>query len=72
MNKLDKVSRDSKLLVDATKDTITNNILSAVREGVLPLNQEQAAALLNLVSISSEEAFQKSLPTFQRMIKTVL
>ena len=72
MNKLDKVSRDSKLLVDATKDTIVNNILNAVREGVLPLNQEQASALLNLVSISSEEAFQKSLPTFQRMIKTVL
>jgi len=69
MNIIDKITRDSKILVDSAKDTISKNITTAVLQKKLDLNERQLTEILNLIEVSSSEGYQKSLSVYQNTIK---
>lgn len=69
MNNLDKISRDAKILIDSAKDTVTTNLIEAVKTSLISLNQDQLVNILNIVSNSLDTGYQKSLPVYQNMIK---
>lgn len=72
MNKLDKLSRDAKILVDSVKDTLTNNIMSAIKTNAIVLDKDQLEKLFSLIALSSSEGYQKSLRVFQSCAKSIL
>ena len=72
MNSIDKISRDSKILIDSAKDSVTANLLTLVRNKELDLSKDQVEKIINLVSLSLDESFQKTLPFYQGMIKKYL
>jgi len=69
MDPVDKISKESKVLIDAAKDALSANLLAASNSKIINLNEDQLTKLINLVDISLNESFQKSLPTFQKSIK---
>lgn len=72
MNSIDKISRDSKILIDSAKDSVTANLLTLLRNKELDLSKDQVEKIINLVSLSLDESFQKTLPFYQGMIKKYL
>lgn len=69
MSNLNNILRDSKILIDGAKDTIISNIIEANRTNIVDLNEDQLQKICNLVSISLDESFQKSLNVFSNMVK---
>lgn len=69
MNTVDMISRDSKILSDSIKDGISSNLVSAVSTGTLQISEDQLRAVLNLVGLSADQSYQRSLPVFQNTIK---
>jgi hypothetical protein len=69
MNNVDKISRDAKILIDSAKDTVTTNLIEAIKTSLISLNQDQLGNILNIVSTSLDTGYQKSLPVYQNMIK---
>lgn len=69
MNKIDKIAKDSKMLIDSVKDTSAKNLLTAVRSGTISLNEEQLTKVIAVLNLSNEEGYQKALPVFQNAIK---
>jgi len=72
MNSIDKISRDSKILIDSAKDNISTNLLTLVRNKEIDLSNDQVEKVINLVALSLDESFQKTLPFYQGMIKKYL
>lgn len=72
MNSVDKISRDSRILIDSAKDTVVANLLSMMRNKDLELSNDQVEKLISLVTLSLDESFQKTLPFYQTMIKKYL
>ena len=69
MNKVDRISKDAKILIDSAKDTVSNNFVSAVKSSSLSLSESQLASVLNLVNVCLQEGYQKALPYFQNSVK---
>lgn len=69
MNSVDKISRDSKILIDSAKDTVAKNLLEAAQNSIVDLNQEQLEKILSIVSVSLDMGYQRSLTVYQNMIK---
>lgn len=72
MNNIDIISRESKLLVESAKDSVTNNVVNAARSGMISVSEQDLVKLVNLIEISTTEGYQKSLPFFQKSIKQYL
>lgn len=72
MNSVDKISRDSRILIDSAKDTFVSNFLTMMRNKDLELSNDQVEKLISLVTLSLDESFQKTLPFYQTMIKKYL
>lgn len=72
MNTLDKITRDSRILIDCVKDTVTKNITSEVLNRKIALDENQLADILKIVEISCDEGYQKAYNVFQRTIKSHL
>lgn len=69
MNNVDKISRDSKILIDSAKDTVGANIVSMVKSNALNLEPAQLEKILSVINISLDEGYQKALPYYQNSIK---
>ena len=69
MNSVDKISRESKVLLDDAKDVFTANLVNAVRAKTIVVDESQLPAVINLLNISIDESFQRALPFFQRTIR---
>lgn len=69
MSNLNKILRDSRILVDSAKDTVTTNIIEARRKGMIGMDDQQLQTLLDIVSLSIDESYQKSTHVFQNMVK---
>lgn len=69
MNTSDKVTKDTKILVDSIKDTLTRNLVVAAKTNAVELTEPQLAKLLSLVTISADEGYQKALSSFQNSVK---
>jgi hypothetical protein len=72
MNTVDKISREAKLILDATKDSVINNIITASRSGTFQIEDSQLARLVQVVTLSFDDSTQKSLPHFQNSIKNLV
>jgi hypothetical protein len=72
MNKVDKLCRDSKIIVDSVKDTLDSNILAAYQDKSLGLSESQLQNILALVAASVSEGFSRSVPTFARKVTDTL
>lgn len=69
MNKIDKASKDSKILVESCKDTFEKNLLAAVKTNSLVLDSQQISSILYLAKLSLDEGYNRALPNFQNTIK---
>ena len=70
MNTIDKISRDAKLLfVDSMKDAVSSNLVTAAKNGDISLTEDQLRHLINVFSLSVDQTYQKTLPSFQNTIK---
>ena len=69
MNNVDKISRDSKILIDSAKDTVSANVVSMVKSNALNLEPAQLEKILSVINISLDEGYQKALPYYQNSIK---
>ena len=72
MNTLDKVSKETKVLVDSIKDLISTNLLVAVRTKNVVVDESQLSRLISVVEASADEAFQRALPRFQKTVDNLL
>ena len=72
MNNSDKIAKDARILVDSVKDTLSANIVIAARNNTVDLNEVQLAKILAVINVSADEGYQKSVPTFQNMVKKYL
>lgn len=72
MNTLDKITRDSRLLVNSAKDAISKNITSAVLDRKIELNERQLSEVLKIVELSCDEGYQRAYNVFQKTIKSHL
>ena len=69
MNNVDKVTRDSRILVDSAKDTVTKNLVLAARNDTVSLTKSQLETIISIVNLSFDEGYQRALPAFQNAIK---
>jgi formiminotetrahydrofolate cyclodeaminase len=69
MNSVDKISRETKNLLESAKDALATNIVTAARSKNVTIDESQLPVLINLVNITIDETFQKSLPVYQNSIK---
>lgn len=69
MNNIDKISADSRILIDSAKDTVGINFLSLVSSREINLEPHQVEKILNIINISIDEGYQKALPYYQNTIK---
>jgi hypothetical protein len=69
MNNIDKISADSRILIDSAKDTVSTNFLSLISRKDINLDPSQIEKILNVVNVSIEEGYQKALPYYQNTIK---
>jgi hypothetical protein len=72
MNKTDKISKDAKLLVESAKDVLTNNLISAIKSKTVIVEESQIPKLLQIVEMSMNDGYQRSLRTFQKSIASLL
>ena len=72
MNQVDKLTRDAKIFADSVKDTMTSNLMTAIKNNVLVFEETQLAKVLSLLEISASEGYQKAIRTFQKSAKSTL
>ena len=69
MSKINELSREANQLANSIKDTTVNNIVRSAGEKTLQLSEDQLANLINIISLSIEEGYQKAFPSFYRTLK---
>ena len=69
MNSIDKISRDSKILIESAKDTVAANMLTASQNNQISVSDTQLQQIMNVLLLSIDEGYQKALPTYQNTIK---
>ena len=69
MNTLDKITRDTLILVDSVRDSVSNNLMKACLSAMVDLDEKQLSDILKIVDVSCNEGYQKSISVFQNTIK---
>lgn len=69
MNTVDRVTKEVKIVVDSAKDSTVSNVIKYIRENSLQLTDNQVSGLINLIGISIDEGYQRSVTTFQNSVK---
>ena len=72
MNKVDKLCRDSKIVVDSVKDTLDANLLTAYQDKTLSVSQADLEKILALVSVSVSEGFTRAIASYGRKVQETL
>ena len=69
MNKIDSITRDSRILIDSVKDSVSNNLLNSIKQGNLDLSEAQLSKVIMLVNLSADEGYQRAIGVFQNTLK---
>lgn len=69
MSKINNLAREASQLINSVKDTTVNNIVRSVNENVVQISADQLANIVNIITLSIEEGYQKALPSFQRTLQ---
>lgn len=68
----DKIIKATWNIFQSAKDTVSKNVLTAVREEKVKIDPAVVQQLLTILNLSIEESFQKSYTVFDREINTAL
>lgn len=69
MSNLNNILKDSKILIDSAKDTVTTNLVEARRSNLIDLTDQQLQRIFDVINVSLDESYQKSISVFQNMVK---
>ena len=72
MKIIDSITREVKIVTDFAKSTLTENIIQARQTKLLQLTEQQLGALIKIIEVSVDEAYQKSINAFQKSISKYL
>lgn len=72
MQARDKINKSSWTLIEGIKDSVTNNLTTAMRSGQLKIEATQVPALLALLQASIEEGYHKGHKTFSKTVDAAL
>ena len=69
MSKINTLAREASQLINSVKDTTVNNVVRSVTENKLQLTEDQLTNIVNIITLSIEEGYQKALPSFHRTLQ---
>lgn len=69
MNTVDRITKETKIIIDSAKDTLESNFPLAIKDSSLNLREDQIKNLLDLVKLLLDQSFQRAVPSFQNSIK---
>lgn len=69
MNSVDKISKEAKNIFDTAKDNAVTSVISAVKNGLVDVDEAQLPKLVQVLTLSFEESMQRALPHFQNSIR---
>jgi len=74
MKTVDKISKETLGLVEYSKDLTKSNLVNFNSNGEIktPLSEEQLQSVYSLIDASISQAFQRSLPSFQKNVESIL
>ena len=72
MSKINNISREASQLINSVKDTTINNLVRSVSENLMQLTEDQLTNIVNIVTLSIDEGYQKALPSFQKTLQNSL
>jgi|APCry1669189101_1035198.scaffolds.fasta_scaffold91194_2 hypothetical protein len=72
MNKIDMVCKETKILVNSIKDLTEVNVVNALKENTAAMTGEQVTNLLQVISLSIEEGYDRSYSVFRKSVETSL
>lgn len=72
MSKINNISREASQLINSVKDTTVNNLVRSVSENLMQLTEDQLTNIINIITLSIDEGYQKALPTFQKTLQNSL
>lgn len=69
MSKINTLAREASQLINSVKDTTVNNVVRSVTENKIQLTEDQLTNIVNIITLSIEEGYQKALPSFHRTLQ---
>ena len=69
MSKINIISREASQLINSVKDTTVNNLVRSVSENLMQLSEDQLTNIVNIITLSIDEGYQKALPSFQKTLQ---
>lgn len=72
MSKINNISREASQLINSVKDTTVNNLVRSVSENLMQLTEDQLTNIVNIITLSIDEGYQKALPSFQKTLQNSL
>jgi len=72
MNEIDKISKDSRTLLESARDTFANNIVEAVKTKKFAVDEKSLQTIIAIANLSIDEGYQKALPSFQKSLRRTL
>ena len=65
MNIIERIKKEVKSILELTKTTLSQNIIQARQTKSLQLTEQQIGALIKIIEVSVDEAYQKSVKSLQ-------
>jgi len=72
MNKIDMVCKETKIFVNSIKDLTEVNVVNALKESTTSMTGEQVTNLLQVISLSIDEGYDRSYNVFRKSVETSL
>lgn len=72
MHPRDKVNKASWTLLQSVKDTVSQNLVQAARQGHFKIENAEMQKLMTLVSASVEEGYHKAMKSFMKEVDGAL
>lgn len=72
MKKIEKITRDAKILTESAKDMTRENILSAIKSKALKIDESQIVLLMKIIEVSINDGYARATKSFQRSVEASL
>lgn len=69
MNTVDKLTKETRILIDSAKDTVSTQLLEALKKNTVTVREDQVSTLISLIHLSLDQGYQKAIPVFQNSVK---
>lgn len=72
MSNANKIIRDTKILADSVKDTLSANFLASVKNKTFSLSDDELSMLVRVMHASVDEGYQRALASYQKSVELAL